>query len=249
MVQKIILYCSSLVLFTQCASYKQNIMFKTDNIVPNQIAQESLRAERNYIIQPTDVIALEVIANNGERLVEPAPETAVPNATGQGNTTINHYPVSDAGMVRLPLVGELSVAGLTLIQAQMILQKEYTKFYANPFVRLRFINKRVVVLGALEGQVLPLPYDNITLAEVLAMAKGLDNFSKASNIRVIRKEQVFVVDFSTVEGYRQGNMHMESGDIVYVEPVRRPVTESMQANQFVITLFTSAIALAAIFIR
>lgn len=249
MAQKFILYCFLVLLFTQCASYKKNIMFKTDGIVPNQIAQESLRAERNYIIQPNDVIALEVVANNGERLVEPAPETTVPNATAQTNTTANHYPVSDSGILRLPLVGALHVAGLSLQQAEMVLQKEYAKFYSNPFIRLRFISKRVIVLGAMGGQVLPLAYDNITLAEVLAMAKGLDNFSNASNIRVLRKEQVFLVDFSTVEGYRQGNMHIESGDIVYLEPIRRPVTEGLQANQFIITIFTSAIALVAIFIR
>jgi polysaccharide export outer membrane protein len=37
-----------------------------------------------------------------------------------------------------------------------------------------------------------------------------------------------MVDFSTIDGYLKGNMIMEPGDIVYVEPVRKPLSEAMR---------------------
>jgi polysaccharide export outer membrane protein len=44
----------------------------------------------------------------------------------------------------------------------------------------------------------------------------------------LRGEEYFLVDFSTIDGYRKGNMIMQPGDIVYVEPVRRPVSEAVR---------------------
>jgi polysaccharide export outer membrane protein len=75
--------------------------------------------------------------------------------------------------------------------------------------------------------------------EVLAMAKGLPNDAKAQNIRILRGEQVFIVDLSTIEGYKEGNMLIQPGDIVYVEPVRRPVSEALRDYAALFTIFIS----------
>jgi polysaccharide export outer membrane protein len=97
----------------------------------------------------------------------------------------------------------------------------------------------VIVLGAQGGQVLPLPNQNINLTEVLAMAKGLPNDSKAHNIRILRNDQVFIVDMSTIEGFKAGNLLIQPGDIVYVEPVRRPVSEGLRDYAGVFSLLVS----------
>jgi polysaccharide export outer membrane protein len=120
------------------------------------------------------------------------------------------------------------VEGLTLRQAEEILQKEYIKYYANTFVRLEFTNKRVVVLGAPGGQVIPLTNENIRLTEALAMAKGVDNNANAQNIRVLRGDEIYVADLSTFEGYQKNNMVLMPGDIVYIEPIRRPLVEGLR---------------------
>lgn len=242
------LYVAMLLLFAQCASYKKNIMFKTGDAVPDQIRQESLQAEKNYTIQKNDFLTLEVSANNGEKLVDPIPEVTTANAPDQ-KAIAPQYLVDQNGQVRLPLVGEIKLEGLTLLQAELALQKEFAKFYTNPFVTLKFTSKRVIVLGAPGGMVFPLTYDNTTLVEVIAMAKGVDNSGNVQNIRVIRNNQVFVVDLSTIDGYRKGNMLLESGDIIYVEPIRRPVSEGLQANSALFSIVTLVITLVAILTR
>ena len=104
-------------------------------------------------------------------------------------------------------------------------------------------NKRVIVLGALGGQVIPLTNHNVTLAEILAMAKGLPNDSKARNIRIVRSDKVFQVDLSTIEGFQSGNMIIEPGDIVYVEPIRRPFAEGLRDYGSLLSLFISTLSL------
>lgn len=204
-------------------------MFKPgEDFVPAKLSAEVLKAEKDYVIQHNDLLKLDVYSNKGERLIDPNPELTNTNTNQDKTEEEITYLVDLNGYAKFPMVGSLKLDGLTLRQAEDILQKEYEKFFKEPFVILRYANKRVVVLGAVGGQVIPLTNQNITLVEVLALAKGMPNDARAKNIRVIRGEQIFLVDLSTIEGFKMGNMLIQPGDLVYVEPVRRPVSEGLR---------------------
>lgn len=194
-----------------------------------KLSQSVNTAEKNYLIQKNDLLTLEVYANNGERIIDPDDRL---NETLPANTTVttevNQYLVDIKGNVKLPLLGEISLAGLTIREAEGILQSQYEAFYTKPFVVLKNTAKRVIVLGEPGGMVVPLPYDNMDLIEVLALAGGIKKEGKASNIRVMRADEVFLIDLQTIEGFKKGNMIMEPGDIVYIEPIRRPFTEALK---------------------
>jgi polysaccharide export outer membrane protein len=233
-----------------CSSYKQNIMLKTpEDFKSAPITNEILQAERNYVIQKNDRLGLEVYSNKGERIIDPNPELSNPGTTtstpNQGRPQIT-YLVDLNGIVKFPVVGEMKLEGLTLRQAEEMAEKEYGKFFEESFVVLTFQNKRVVLLGAVGGQVLPLTNHNVTLAEILAMAKGLPNDSKAQNIRIVRNEKVFQVDLSTLGGFQAGNMIIEPGDIIYVEPIRRPVIEGFRDIAGFLSLAISLISLIVV---
>lgn len=227
-----------------CSSYKQNIMLRTpEDFKSAPITKEILQAERNYVIQKNDYLKIEVYTNKGERIIDPNPELSNPTATSTQPRSIPTYLVELNGIVKFPVVGELRMEGLTLRQAESILQVEFDKYFKECFVLLTFQNKRVIVLGAVGGQVIPLYNQNVTLAEILAMAKGLDNFAKAGNIRIVRNERIFLVDLSTTEGFQAGNMIVEPGDIIYVEPIRRPIAEGLRDYASLLSLFISTLSL------
>jgi polysaccharide biosynthesis/export protein len=232
-------------LLASCASYKQNIMFK----VPEGKALQSQvsNAEKNYTIQKNDVLQLTVYTNNGERLIDPEsvlskdhPATAAP--------VTPTYLVSTEGKVKFPLIGEVMMEGLSIRQAENFLQEAYSKFYKEPFVALKYMNKRVTVLGAPGGQVIPLIDENVRLTEVLALAKGISNDAKAHNIRVLRGDQIFIADLSTYEGYQKNNIIIQPGDIVYVEPIRRPFSEGLRDYGPVISIITSFTTLIVVIV-
>jgi len=234
---------------SSCGSYRQNIMFR----VPEGTAlkQEIEAAEKNYVIQNNDYISLLVYTNEGERIIDPdyrlMKDMPVTNSGGSLRPMIN-YLINTDGDAKLPMIGPIKLVGLTLREAEQILQKEYSKFYQKPYVVLEFHNKRVVVLGASGGQVIPLLNQNIRLVEVLALAKGIENNAKASNIRVLRGEQVYVADFSTFDSYTKSNMIIEPGDVVYIEPIRRPVVESVRDYGPVLAVLTSVTTLVIVLI-
>jgi polysaccharide biosynthesis/export protein len=230
---------------SSCASYKQNIMFKsTETEVAEKAKRNATETEKNFQIAKNDRLTLEVYSNGGERLIDPNPELTKTNQNSQTNAEDKPlYLVDINGLIRIPMVGEVKLEGLTVKQAEEILQKEYAKFFKDPYVQLSFVNKRVIVLGALGGQVIPLENENVTVVEVLALAKGLDNNSKAQNMRLIRGEKVYEIDFSTIEGYKNGNMLIQSGDIVYVEPVRKPFSEALRDYYGMFSILTSLLTL------
>jgi polysaccharide export outer membrane protein len=235
------LFIISLLFMMSCASYKQNIMFKsTDEVGTERINKEVNSVEKNYQIQKNDLLGLDVYSNKGERLIDPNPELSQKNGTVQKEEEDEPvYLVDLKGTVRFPMVGEINLENFTLRQAEEILQNEYAKFFKEPYVQLTYKNKRVILLGALGGHVIPLENENMDLLEVLALGKGLTNESKAQNIRLIRGERVFEIDLSTIQGLRDGNVIMEPGDVIYVEPVRRPVSEALRDYSGALSLLIS----------
>ena len=232
-----------------CKSYKQNIMFKTeDEFVFNNIRQESDELIGNYEIQTNDQLYIEVYTNAGERIIDP--DLELNKITTQGNIQKPNpkYLVENDGQVNFPLVGKINLEGQTLQEANAILSEAYSNYYNDPYVITSFANKRVVVLGAPGGQIVPINNEKVTLSEVLAMSGGLENDSRANNIRVIRGEKVFLADFSTIEGYKKSEMIVQSGDIVYVEPVRRPFAEATRDIAPTVSLLTSVITLIIVII-
>jgi len=204
------------------------------------VKQHAEAAERNYIIQKNDYLQLDVYTNKGERIIDPDFELT----KDQGNQSVDTRPIPTYlvdinGVSKFPMIGEIKLEGLSVRQAEEMLQKAYSTFYQEAFVIVKYLNKRVIVLGAQGGQVIPLLDENMHLVEVLALAKGLSNDAKAQNIRVLREDQVFVADLSTMEGYLKNNIAIEPGDIVYVEPVRRPVSEATKDYGPIISIMIS----------
>jgi polysaccharide export outer membrane protein len=214
------------------------------------VSQQVELAETNYSIRKNDILQLDVYTNRGEKIIDPNLESfKQPAASGQAEATPITYLVDITGTVRFPMIAELKLEGLTIQQAEEILQKEYAKFYEEPLVALKIRNKRVVVLGAPGGQVIPLANENTHLTEILALAKGINTDSKAHNIRVLRKDKIFLVDFSTFEGYLKNNMIVQPDDIIYVEPVRRPFSEGLREYGPVISIITSIGTLIIILVQ
>lgn len=242
---------------SSCRIYTQDIMLRTGELETGALRREMMAAERNYTIQPDDLLEIEVYTNKGERIIDPDFELMKELRGGGGqmlNTRIKpQYLVQPDGEARLPMVGNIYLQGYTLHQADSLLARVYNEFYKESFVITRFVNKRVVVLGATGGQVIPLLNENMNMLEVLALAGDLTGRGKAHNIRLIRGDlqqpQVQEIDLSTIEGMQRASLKVQSGDIIYVEPVRRVLPETIRDITPVVSLVANAVTLLIVIIN
>ena len=232
-----------------CSAYKQNIMFShDDSLVPAQLSAEARVLERNYTIQPNDLITVSIYTKNGEMIIDPENELSK-ELNNRQSRPAPEYLVRLDGNVLLPMVGDVPVAGLTLYEANLKLKDSYNHYFIDPYVITNYSNKRVTVLGATGGQILPLTNTNITIAEIIAMAGGMQENGNASNIKLIRGEEIYLVDFSTTNSYLATNQIVQSGDIIYIEPIKRLLRGNAMEVSVLLSILTTTTTLLLLLLR
>ena len=221
-------------------------MFKFDDeFTEDDLSEMTEGLDANYLLSPNDVLLLDVFTNKGERLIDPNFEMGThPISQQQQNIKDRfQYVIQADGMVVFPLIGRVELMGISLTEAELKLTEKFDTFYEDSFVKLRVNNRRVFLLGALGGKVIPLPNENTGLIEVLASAGGLDLGAKSQNLKLIRKEKVFLIDLSTISSaLLNANITVEPGDIIYVEPWRSSWLEALRTASPVLGLVSGLVS-------
>lgn len=204
-------------------SYLQNL--KHNQTIP-------LSGNFEALISPYDQLRITVIGVGDEKeLAEPFnPFGTAQNVGSQGNIG---YLVDVNGDIQFPTLGKLHVRGMTRIQLQeLITQKLIAGGYMNePMVDVRFMNFRVFVLGTADGgKVLNIENERCTFLEALAMAGGLNQFTKRDKIAVMREENGKIVthflDPRSTDVFYDEFFLLQQNDIIVTQSFRRAYTEN-----------------------
>ena len=206
-------------------------MFKTGADYKYATLKDTIVPE--YKMSPNDRFTMMISTNNGYKLIDYASQVsgAVTGSTSGGSggaatSNLQEYSLDRNGNVRLPILGEVYLKDKTIAEAEKLLENKFSEYYKFPFIQLKVINRRVLIFpgegGA--GSSLVLQNDNTTLLEALATSGGVRPTGKAFRIKLIRgtlsNPQVFLIDFSTVEAMKSGDIVLQANDIIYVEPIR-----------------------------
>ncbi|HLG33719.1 MAG TPA: polysaccharide biosynthesis/export family protein [Bacteroidia bacterium] len=246
------LFIFCLPLLFSCRSLNPSIMFKTGKnyqfIKPDSVA---MKIQSEYKLAPFNEIELHIYTNDGYKLVDISTTAA---SQGVGSSLIQ-YAVESDGFVKLPLLGRVELNGLTVREAEKLLEEKYAAYYNKPFILLKVLNRKVMVFKGEGGSaaVVPLSKDNMNLIEALAATGGLAVTGKAYNIKLIRgspkNPQIFRIDLSTVEGMKQADLQLQANDIIYIEPTRNIAESVLVKISPVIGLLTTIVLTIAIFAK
>lgn len=218
--------------------------FKFDNFADSTQINE-------YRIAPNDEISFKIFTHNGEKMVE-----LMSTSGGAGQQTGNAgltYQVEYDGQVKLPIIQRVKISGMTIRDAELFLEQQYTAYLNKPFVQLKVTNNRVIVFPGGEGgsaKVIQLENANTTVFEALAMAGGIAD-GKANNIKILRGDlknpKVFKIDLSTLEGVKRANLAVQANDIIYVEPREKYAQRFMSEIAPYISIITTGLLIYGLF--
>ena len=241
-------------MFLVCAvlascTINRDIMFKTPtDYAFDKVSDTLLKAFR---IQPNDLLTFRLFANDGFQMIDLVQEATDGQRTLQ--RTSFSYQVDWDGRTKLPLLGQVSVLGLTIREAELMLEKAYTQYYNRPFVQLAITNRRVVVFpgGGGDAKVVQLENNNTTLMEALANAGGLAKRGDANRVKVFRKNadgprSVYQFDMSDIDGLPHADLILQADDIVYVQPNPEIAREVLNDLAPIITLLTTTVLVIGI---
>ncbi|MDH5379871.1 MAG: polysaccharide biosynthesis/export family protein [Cyclobacteriaceae bacterium] len=224
-------------------------MFSLPNNGASKTFDSEINQDSTFKIKPFDLLKIEVYTKAGELLIDPELRLRESSSLQSIESRENIYLVDKNGNVKLPMIGDVLLLDMDVRSAESFIENEFTKFYDKLYVTIQFKNKRVYVLGASGGKVIPLENENTTLIEVIALAGGIDNTGNAGNIRLIRGEEVLLADLTTFEGYKAADRIVQHGDIVYIEPVRRPFVETLREVAPGIGVISGLISLTALILN
>lgn len=202
-----------------------------------------------YKIAPNDILSFQIFSNDGFKLIDVSTISEGGGGVQYSQSANNgiRYHVEFDGTVKMPLLGHVSLQGLTVREAESFLEEKFASFYNKPFVLLEVTNRKVTIFPGNEGaaRVVPLQNENTTLLEGLALAGGISNMGKAYNIKLIRGDlknpQVYLIDLSSIEGMKQADLILQSNDIIYIEPTiridRQIIGEILPYLTFITTTF------------
>lgn len=248
MIKKIIGFAVIISFLASCKPLNPSIMFKT----PKGYEYADLKVEEQeveYKIAPNDILSFRLFSNNGFRLVD-----ITNNSDGrtQQMRQLNEgitYLVEHDGMVNLPIINRINLNGLTLREAEFLLEEKYSDIYIDPFVMLNFTNRRVTIFpgNGGNGQVITLQNNNVRLLEALALAGGIREDGRAKRVKLIRGDlanpEVYLIDLSTIEGLNKADIILQANDIIYVEPIGVTTRQLLSEISPILGLLSSLVTL------
>lgn len=201
-------------------------------------------------IQPDDLLTIIVSADDPETAIPFNLSTiSVPTAgsvtAAQGQLTMQSYLVDAAGTIDFPVLGKLTVGGLSRSEIMQLLESKISKYIKNPIINIRVMNFKVSVQGevTLPG-IYPVSSDRITLIEAISKAGDLTIYGKRDNILVIREvngvKSYNRIDITKAEFIHSPFYYLAQNDVVYVEPNKTRINGgAVGANTGVIISITS----------
>ena len=202
-----------------------------------------------YRIQVNDVLSIRVLGlDDANARLFNVETTNGGLALNDASLFVNGFSIDKNGNVQLPSVGTLRLQGLTVDEAQGVVQAKINDYFANATVILKLVSFRVSVLGEVSRPGSYFVYNNqISLLEALAQAGGPTEFGDKKHVTLMRQSdqgtQALYVDLSSTDVLSSEYYYLLPNDVVYVPTLSvRPA----RLNLDLVTILLSAVSTAAV---
>lgn len=182
-------------------------------------------------IMPKDQLTITVSTINDEaaapfNMTVPTPYT-VGQRSSYSQAMLQSYLVDNNGKINFPIVGELTVGGLTKAEAEaMIAQRiqPYINEAERPIVTVRMTGYQISVIGEVSRPgTFTVSREKITVLEALAQAGDLTIWGQRKNVQLIREDangqkSIHIIDLTDANLINSPYYYMQQNDVIYVTP-------------------------------
>lgn len=212
----LLLITLGLIFLSSCSSKKEVIYF-------NDI--DSNNHDKNIFspgqIQPNDILSI-IISSSSSEL---AAMYNLNQDQNQNTTAFPGYLVNLEGTITLPIIGKVTVKGLSLSELEDLLVKKLIGGHhlTDPIVTARLMNAKFTVLGEVSK---PGTYtfseQNISILQAIGYAGDLTINGKRENVLVIREENnaktYITIDMTSKKWFGSSYYYIKPNDVIYVNP-------------------------------
>lgn len=251
-----------------CVSYKDMVTLGGSELeledlqADSLIAQNALADFQRYKIRPFDQLIIQMNAFSGSTEEFISQEFSFGRRNNNNvnfepqDIYFNSYVVNDSGYIRLPLLEDIKVSGLTPDEVKYKLDEAYKPYLKFASSKVKLANQRVTVLGEVfTPGVYYLYNDQNTILDALSIAGDMTEFGNRGKVQLLRRTEdgelktVFLnlnrSGFVTSEYY-----FVQPNDVIYVEPLKTKSFEvSARSIGLVFAGISSVVLIANLFVR
>jgi polysaccharide export outer membrane protein len=185
---------------------------KSDNIKANELVKTMRLQESQYKLQPADRLELNIFSLTDEKInfiKKPEVEVVLDNK----------------GQIELPVIGFVTISGLTLREAEQKLRTVSSEYLKSPSISIKLLNFNFTVIGEVSQQgSFNSTETRLNVLEAIGKAGGLTENANRENIRIVRTENnsAKIYQFNILEdnSLQSPNYFLQPNDIVLVSPLK-----------------------------
>ena len=252
-----------------CTNYKHVAYFED---IPDTVHTKVIICENVGIkIKNTDILSVSINTLDGltNSILNTSSGQAISNssvsstgiAAANANSTTSlvlqkqdgTYKVDSLGNIEFPLLGKISVVGLTTREVKNIIQHKLSDSYKMPLVEVNLANFKVTILGEVSRPgTYYLSSENVNLFELLGLSGDLTIYGKRENLLLIRDslnfKQMIRLNLNTRNIVSSPYFNLRQNDVVYVEPRKEKLANIDASQNRNYTIISSILAVVIIFL-
>lgn len=250
-----ILFITGVVLFSSCHMAKDITYFQ--DIEKEQSLFGIPEEVPEYRIRPLDNLYINIYTKHEatNRLYNLWQETnnsftgSLQMQAGLPSHYINGYQVEQSGKITFPILGEIQVAGLTLLEAQRRIKEMAEEHLIDPSVRVRILSFKVNVTGEVRNPGMFYNFQGkLNVIDAISMANGITDDAKINKILVVRQEKfstkTYNLDLTSKKIFESEAFYLQPDDLIYIPPGKLKNRNFSNVYSVISTLSTVVIALS-----
>lgn len=245
-------------LLSSCKEARNVIYLKEAETLPVELLQQKTEPA-DVKIAVGDELSIKIESDDQEAVAafnrQNISSDALSSSAVGGGSEGSMYNVDNDGNIVLPVIGKVSVSGLTRFDAERLIASLLYPQYVNqePVVTVRITNFRITVLGDVSSPgVIEVKEDRINILELLAKAGDLTITGRRDNVLLIRTNadgtrEIFRYDLNDKYLLFSPYYYLRQNDIVYVEQNRSKARSAFiipSVVSFAVGLVSTSVSIA-----
>lgn len=235
--------------FTSCRTNKDLVYLSNTN--DEEVLDGVPIKTSEYIIKTNDNLYVDIQSMSPEvnAMFNPTKGMNSTGGTSQNygqpaSQYLNGFQVDLFGNVKLPIIGDVSVAGMSLKDAREAIQLKADEYIKDSTVKLKLLSFKITVLGEVKRAGVYYNYNSsMTVLDGISMASGVTDYGRIQKVLVLRPtdtgSKTYRLDLSNKKFLSSEAFFLQPNDVVYVEPDKY---KNVKLNSPLYSLFLSTLS-------
>lgn len=238
-----------LITTTSCISNKDVVYLQDNPNNPKSFVEPFV--QKTYRIQSNDVISIRIKALD-QKLVEMFNVSTSGSApTSSQGLYFDGYTVDQHGNIRIPVLGEVAVLGLTLDEIRVKIEKQLLTDYFNKeadvFVIAKLAGLRYTINGEIRAPgTQTLFQDKVTILEAIANSGDIIITGNRKDVLVVRQfphgTEMHSIDLTSIDAMKSPYYYVQPNDYIYIKPIKQKNwgvgTNGLQSFTTIVSVFS-----------